>query len=179
MNDHDMKRECTALADRYLKKDRRQLPGLCYWVIIARHFQQDQGAAQHYAMEELRYCKYLGSGGIPSLKTFLSKFKLALNNVSEAGGTVDDSNFLVKDMFANEFRRIPELKDSTQIIDRSPICRSCSDAKRYTLTSRSSGFARTPSRPRWQTMPSQPARSPNLRPSQSATRILRIWGLAR
>ena len=61
MQDLDMIRECTALHDRYLNKYRRQLPGLCYWVVISRHFERDQGALQHYAMEELRYCKYAGS----------------------------------------------------------------------------------------------------------------------
>ena len=84
MQDLAMIRECTARHDRYLTKYRRQLPRLCYLIVIARFFERDKGAVQHYALEELRFCKYTGSGGIASLKSFLSRFKIVVTNIVEA-----------------------------------------------------------------------------------------------
>ena len=55
MQDVDMIREATTLHDQFLKKYRRQLPGLCYWIMISRHFERDESVAKHYAMEELRH----------------------------------------------------------------------------------------------------------------------------
>ena len=121
MVDADMIREATTLQDKFLKKHKRQLPGLCYWVIISRAFARDEGVAKHYAMEELRFCKYLGNGGVASLKSFVSKFKTIITNIAEAGGETDDNNFQLRETFTAEFRRIPELKESVALIDRSPL----------------------------------------------------------
>ena len=55
------------------------------------------------------------------LKTFLSKFNVIITNLAEAGGTTDDSNFLLRQSFSTEFRKIPELKDSVHKIERSTL----------------------------------------------------------
>ena len=92
MTDQDMIREATALQDRYLKLHRRQLPGLCHWVIISRRFKKDNKLALHYAIRDLQCCKYQGNGGLASLKTFVGKFGNVLTNLSDAGAKIDNSN---------------------------------------------------------------------------------------
>ena len=121
MTDPDMIREAITLQDRFLRMHRRQLPGLCYWVMISRHFNRDRTLALHYAAEELRFCKYQGNGGLANLKTFLSKFNTVMTNLTDAGGAADDSNFMLKQIFTAEFRKIPELKDSVHKMNRSAL----------------------------------------------------------
>ena len=82
---------------------------------------RDEGVAKHYSMEELRFCKYLGNGGVANLKSFVSRFKTIIPNIAEAGGETDDNNFQLREAFTGEFRRIPELKESVALIERSPL----------------------------------------------------------
>ena len=60
------------------------------------------------------------------MKDFLSRFRITMNRITEAGGKVDD--FVVTDMFEREFKKIPELKDNVSRMESSSP-----DSKRHTF----------------------------------------------
>ena len=76
---------------------------------------------RHYAMEGLRNCRYTGNGGLASFRSFIGKFRVAMIDMTEAGGNTDDNNFTLRELFYCEFKKIPELKESQNVINRSKL----------------------------------------------------------
>ena len=79
------------------------------WLVIERGFRKTKSQAIKIAFETLEFCTYNGKGGITGLKDFLSRFRVVMNTITEAGSKSDD--FMVTDAFEREFKRIPELKE--------------------------------------------------------------------
>ena len=95
------RREITHMADAHLLKFKKQLPGLCMWIVIEKSFRKSKLHAIKVSMEPLKFCTYSGKGGIVALKDFLSRFRIVMNTIIEAGGKTDD--FVVTDAFEREF----------------------------------------------------------------------------
>ena len=90
-------------------------------MLISLFFERDKDFTLHYATEEQRFCKYAGNGVVASPRTFLSKFNVIITNLTDAGGTADEHIFLLRQTFANEFRKVPEFKDSVHKMERSAL----------------------------------------------------------
>ena len=114
------------MADAHLLKHKNQLPGLCMGIVIERGFLKSKLQAIKLAMETLKFCTYSGKGGVIALKDFLSRFRIVMNTIIEAGGKTDD--FTVTDAFEKEFKRIPEMKESVNRMESSKP-----ESKRHTF----------------------------------------------